>query len=140
MTTGRRLLATIELVPHSEQRYATAGDWWFEDDGTLRVLTSDTGDDDCSMLVAVHELVEALLCRKHEVSEAAVCGFDLVFDRLHGKEDLEPGEDPSSPYFNEHAIADIVERLLAKELDVPWRYHDGKVDALFEEGGPSCDL
>lgn len=123
-----RLLLKIELVPHSEQRYATAGDWQVDDQGVICIKVSDTGKWSDGYLLGIHEAVEALLCCERGVSEADVDAFDMGF-----KGSGEPGEDPKAPYRLEHAAADVVERLMARELGVPWQEYSDRVDDLFEE-------
>ena len=123
-----KILIMVSVVPHASQPYETAGEWYFGADGVLHVEVSDVGDDDCAALVAVHEIVEALACRKHGVSYESVCDFD----RAHLNDD-EPGANPKAPYFKEHAIADVVERLVATQLGVVWRDYDTKIDSLFKK-------
>ena len=53
----------IETVPHAQQRYETTGDWWWDPDDTLQMRVSALADWRHSVLIAVHELVEALLCK-----------------------------------------------------------------------------
>jgi len=81
-----------------------------------------------SMLIAVHELIEALLCRAHGVTTEAVDAWDMG----PGKEMDEPGDDPRAPYHREHDFALCVERLLAHEIGVDWNAYGDSVDALYE--------
>jgi hypothetical protein len=116
----------IEVIPHKDQRYPTAGDWQFhpELDG-LRIRVSDTGDARSNMLVALHEMVEALLCREHGVSGDVVDAWDMG----PGAEMDEPGDDPSAPYHVEHRVADVVERLVAIEM-ISWQQHERNIEKL----------
>ena len=41
----------IESVPHDSHRYETVGDWYREEDGTLRIKVSDMGNEDYEILV-----------------------------------------------------------------------------------------
>ena len=126
-----RLLLKVELVPHEEQRYETAGDWIFDDDGCICVTVSDTGHQLDALLIGIHEAVEAVLCRAHGVKEVDVTAFDVEFGKTHNLEEEEPGEDPGAPYRREHATADVVERIVALEAGVVWRKYDDRVNALF---------
>jgi hypothetical protein len=128
-----RILLTVEVIPHSEQRYATAGDWQVDSTGTLRVRVSDTGYRSDAFLVGLHEAVEAFLCLTHGVKEADVDAFDVEFGETHDLLVEEPGADPAAPYFREHATADVVERLVALQAGVPWQAYDERVNALFAE-------
>ena len=133
-----KLILKIEVVPHAEQRYPTSGDWTIAPDGAINVLVSDTGNLASALLTGIHEAIEAILCRAHGVIEMDVCSFDIVHALKHALDDLEPGADPEAPYFKEHAVADVVERLVAVAMGVPWCEHSCREDALFvaNGGGP----
>jgi hypothetical protein len=81
-----------------------------------------------SVLIAVHELVEALLCKAHGVTAEAVDEWDMG----HGKELDEPGDDVRAPYHREHEFAGCVEQLLAHELNIDWNGYEDALDALYE--------
>ena len=127
------MLLKVEVIDHRDQRYETCGDWQIDLDGTICVKVSDTGDRRSNLLVGIHETVEAMLCREHGVLEMDVDSFDINFDLSHKLDEEEPGEDPKAPYFKEHAIADVVERLLATQIGLPWRKHSDRVDSLYEQ-------
>ena len=124
---------TIKTIPHSEQRYDTAGDWWFDDDGDLQIRVSDVGHGPWApnlgwkfeALIAFHELAEALLCECRGINTDEIDAFDRAFDR-----DGEPGDEPDSPYRNEHFFATTVERLLAAELKVDWLEYGKAIEEL----------
>ena len=114
----------IEFIPAKEQRYATIGDWYFDAAGDLviRVSKDDpqfpTGDE--QILVALHELVEVLLCRKRGITQQMVDDFDI-----HGagseycqENGIEPGDHPDAPYRREHRFAMLIEHLMAHELGI----------------------
>lgn len=117
---------TIRVIPHEDQRYKTCGDWFYGN-GDLVVCVSDTGDWRSNTLVAVHELVEALLC-KDVISQEAVDKFDMEHPELD-----DPGDDPRAPYQFEHCFATSVERMLAAALKYPWRLHEERLSKL--DGG-----
>ena len=118
----------IETVPHGQQRYETTGDWWWDPDDTPQMRVSALDDWRHGVLIAVHELVEALLCKAHGVSMEAVDEWDMG----QGKELDEPGDDPRAPYHREHEFAGCVERLLAHELGIDWNDYEDALDALYE--------
>ena len=126
-----KLLLKIEIIPHADQRYFTAGDWQIDADGCICVKVSDTGYRMDALLVGIHEAVEAILCREHGVKEADVTAFDVEFGKTHNLEEEEPGEDPGAPYRREHATADVVERIVALEADEVWREYEDRINALF---------
>lgn len=121
----------IETIPHDTQRYSTCGDWYFEEDGTLRIKVSDTGNDDYAALVGLHELVEVLLCKKRGITTEQVDEFDKAFEasREEGNED-EPGDDPKAPYRKEHFFATNIEALMSAELGVNWQEYESKLNEM----------
>lgn len=118
----------ISTIPHAQQRYETVGDWLFTVSGDLSIRVSDTGDWRYDMLVAVHELVEVLICKHRGITQKAVDDFDMSFKPVDGTS--EPGDDPNAPYAREHSFATGIERLLAVELDVTWRHYENTLYEL----------
>ncbi len=124
----------IEKIPHEKQRYPTVGDWIIDEDGDLIIYVSDMKNWKYEMLVGIHELVEVLLCKDRGISQESVDAFDMKFEEerkagLHFPED-EPGYAHDAPYKKEHFVAEIIERLLAKELGVDWDTYDKTVQNL----------
>ena len=120
----------IETIPHGAQRYPTVGDWQFDrhpltGEDALYIKVSEFGSANMHMLVAVHELVEALLCKHRDIAEREVDQFDKAFTGPG-----EPGDDMAAPYWQEHQFASGIERLLAAELGVNWVEYERLVDAL----------
>ena len=116
----------IETIPHHEQRYVTAGDYWDDKDGVKHIRVSALGDWRMELLVALHELVETALCDVRGISEADV----RAFDEAH-PEDTDPGARTDSPYRREHLFAEHVEHLIALEMGVAWKDYEERVGALF---------
>jgi hypothetical protein len=82
-------------------------------------------------LIAVHELIETLLCMSKGITQESVDAFDLAFERDRPKGDVsEPGDDPMAPYYNEHQFASIIERLLARELGMDWNDYCERLENL----------
>lgn len=121
----------IKTIPHSQHRYETVGDWWFDKSGALQIRVSDMGNWKYEALVAVHELVEVLQCKYLRISTASVDKFDKEFERVRkpGNTD-EPGDDSRAPYRVQHGIATGVERILAALLGVDWNKYDAKINSL----------
>ena len=118
-----KLQVRLHVIPEKQQRYDTVGDWQWSDN-TLEIRVSrEVADDDprYAMLVFVHELIEALLCRATGVSTAQVDAFDMS----HLQAD-EPGADPSAPYHRQHVAAEAAERALAEQLGVKWQDYIGR--------------
>jgi hypothetical protein len=121
---------SIEVIPHKDQRYETAGDWFWTGDN-LTIKVSDMGDWRYNATVAVHELIEALLCKHDGISQDAVDEFDIDFEKNRTQDDTsEPGDDPAAPYHRQHCLATSVERMLIAELQVPWQIYDDAANAL----------
>jgi len=81
------------------------------------------------LLVALHELVEALLCQQSGVSQERVDAFDKAYEakRPLADKDSEPGDDPAAPYNRQHVIASVTERLAADLLKVDWNRYGAEV-------------
>jgi hypothetical protein len=113
----------LEAVSQSAMRppYHTetqAGDWFYDTAGnlTIRVIGSDLAEPE-TFLFALHELVEAMLCRARGISQEAVDRFDTAFgSTIDHAPDEEPGDHPAAPYRNEHRFAMLVEHLMAREF------------------------
>jgi hypothetical protein len=127
----------IQTISHNEQRYETVGDWQFtqvaiplvEPIDALLINVSDLGDEKMNCLIAIHELVEALLCRFHEPE---ITGKEVDEFDFHASEAgiEEPGEDERAPYHNQHRIATRFEQFLCQELNVDWKEYEKKIDSL----------
>jgi hypothetical protein len=127
----------IHTIEHKKHRYPTTGDWLYDPSwGYVEVRTSRTADWRESMCVAVHELIEALLCVQHGVDPKAVDEFDIAYEarRAQGLEDeeSEPGDDVTAPYYHQHQVAMVVERLLANELGLHWPTYNTNLGKLNE--------
>lgn len=101
----------IDFIPNSQQRYETAGDWYYEGD-TLILKVSKTEDPLDQQLIALHELVEALLCNHAGITQEVVDKFDMG----PGKDLEQPGDDPSAPYYEQHKVATNVERVVEEAM------------------------
>ena len=121
---------TIEVIPNKKQRYPTVGDWqWDGDDLTISV--SSMGDWRYEMLVAVHELVECLICRHRGISQSEVDEFDMQYEKMRKRRDKsEPGDNKTAPYYAEHQFATCMERFLSLQLDVSWEHYNDTVENL----------
>jgi hypothetical protein len=96
-------------------------------EGPWAVLAADTGNRDYNFMILIHELVEMFLTERRGIPEEDITDFDRRFEvrRLRGEApaDAEPGDDPESPYFNEHQCAMVVENFLCDELRIdPKKY------------------
>lgn len=95
----------IETIAHKDQRYPTAGDWWRDGNGILQIRVSEMSDNRYSLLVAIHELVEVLLCEQRGVTEESVTAYDLAH-----LDDEDPGCNPAAFRRDMEALAAKLER------------------------------
>lgn len=125
---------TIQTIPHAEQRYDTTGDY-YEKDGVLNFRISALKDWRFEALIAVHELIERLLCQQAGIIDADIDKFDLLYEELRKANfpvEVEPGDDLAAPYYRQHQFATKIEKMLAKELGVDWKEYE---DYIYNEVG-----
>lgn len=89
--------------------------------GSLEMRISELGNTRYEMLVAMHELTEALSCLFAGITTKQVDRFDFPW-RPHGLYG-EPGDDPKAPYHTQHDAGIVVERFLAHEWEVDWEQY-----------------
>jgi len=128
-----------QIIPHSQQRYPTVGDWWTEGD-LWHFRVSNLGSFKYEALVFVHELVEMLLCFFKGIPAAAIDAFDQDYEAARGRglEQApcgcllhdEPGDDPHSPYYWQHQAATLCEFTAAKFMGVNWKDYCKRCDEL----------
>lgn len=135
----------IETIDNQKQRYNTVGDWQWEDQGeTLHVKVSKLEDinnanhlclaEYMEFVIGIHEAIEAMVCKKHGVTEEDVDKFDtdpkMVKDIA--RKDIEGGDHPSAPYKQEHTLATGIERTLCYALGIPWFEYENQLIELSE--------
>ena len=125
---------TVKTVPHEQQPFQNVGDWRFDENGDLAMIVSDMGNWKYEALVAVHELIEVIMCKDRGVSTEVVDGFCQLFEDeraagLHTVEE-EGGFDYRSPNRNEHIFATGVEMALAGQICVDWNEYSKTVMEL----------
>lgn len=109
-------------------------DWFFDENGDLQVRVEPLSDWKRETLLAVHETVEAIMCKHNGVTVQSVDEFDLEYDKTHSS-DLNAGDDPKAPYVREHCLATAIERILCAELEVNWSEYDKELETTYP--GPS---
>lgn len=108
----------------SEMRYDTIGDWRFLGDD-LVIEVFDLKNEKYNLLIVVHELVEAMLCKFAGVTTEQVDKWDMNF-----KGEGEPGDDPRAPYHCQHWTAMVVEQVLAGIMGVDWSEYNDFIESL----------
>ena len=97
----------------------------FNEDGHLHVTVAEHEKNDRSaFLVALHEMVEAFLCKEDGIAEEDVSAWDLANPDL-----AEPGSHPDAPYHRQHEVALEVEKIVARALGRDWDDHEDWVQA-----------
>lgn len=120
----------IQTIHHAGQRYDTVGDYWSPFPNRLNIRVSAMGDEEYEFLVAIHEFVEAMLCRFRGISDESIDSWD----KTYSGEATEPGADALAPYHKEHMFAESIERLVAAELRINWEAYDAAVKELIDKG------
>jgi hypothetical protein len=119
----------IETIPHESQRYPTCGDWLFDTEGNLNIYVSEMGCEESEVAVGVHEMREALSCRRDGIKEEDVSAFDIQFEkeRAVGKHSVEaePGNDERAPYYKQHQTATFAERAFLDHIT--WEEHESNI-------------
>ena len=109
-------------------------DWFWDRDENLQVQIAPMSDWRREVMLGIHEVVEALICKHTGVSQKAVDDFDKEYDATHST-DCNAGDDPLAPYDRAHTLATCCERALAFALDVQWGEYDSELST--EYPGPS---
>lgn len=111
----------VQTIKKEDHRYDTTGDWEFDGNGDLSIYVTEMGDWRAVALVAIHELIEALLCKRDGITQAMVDEFDITHPTYN-----DPGSHPDAPYRRQHFIATMHERMLCTELGLNWeQYEEG---------------
>jgi len=116
----------VDAIRHKDQRYDTVGDWEFTPDGSkLTVRVSNTGTATYNVCVAVHEIIEAVLCKVRGIKDEVVTEWDKAHE-----DHPDPGSIPGCPYYREHMFAMMVERAFAAELDIDWMDYEAVLENM----------
>lgn len=113
---------SFKSIKHKSQRYCTVGDYYFKGK-ELQVRVSKMNED-YEFLVLVHELIEWFLIKKKDIPIKKIDQWDMNCD------DVEPGNNPKAPYYEEHKFATSIEKKLAKKIGVNWDEYSFIVDSL----------
>lgn len=117
----------FKTIPHREQRYETVGDYFYDEEG-LQFRVSEMNDKRYSFLVFIHELIEWFLVDREGIKIDDIDAFDIEYEKNRKPGDVsEPGNDPKAPYYKQHQIATLVERVLASLIGVDWEEYDKEV-------------
>ena len=82
-------------------------------------------------LVAIHEAIEAMLCKRRHIDERLITQFDINFEKHREADNYdEPGDSEHAPYRKEHFFATNIERQIALELGIDWLKYNKKINSL----------
>lgn len=117
----------IKFINSKDQRYPTCGDFW-ETNNSYEIRITKQDDPKNNMLILIHELVEAYLCKCRGIEFEDIDKFDIKWNQCGGTDKAdEPGNEGGkfklvgkAPYYNEHRFAENIERQLALENDIDW--------------------
>jgi hypothetical protein len=116
----------IRFLPQRELRNKQVGDYYKDAYGKQHFEIAMTGKWEFDMLILIHELVEATLCRRRKIPDSAIDeGWDFVHPELD-----EPGADKRAPYHKEHMFAEKIERMVCKELGFSWKTYSKRIDKI----------
>ena len=128
----KNLRIEFQVIPSSEQRYPTCGDYWEDKNGVWQFRVSRMGNLFYEILVFVHELTEWAMCQVAGIREPDIKAFDEKFEkeRKHGFQtaEAEPGDDKRAPYRHQHEAATLVERVAAVCFNVDWDFYSQAVE------------
>lgn len=123
--------ATITITDPKEMRPEVDGvDWHWTPEGNLVVQIAPMSDWRYEMLLAVHELTEAIMCKHNDVSQQSVDEFDKEYDKTHAT-DCNAGDDSAAPYKLEHCYATAIERILCGAMGVDWKHYDDELASSY---------
>lgn len=120
----------IETVPQRKQKYLTVGNY-FERDKKLVIQVSEMAYRS-EAAVAVHELVERILCFWQGIEDDAITRFDVAWEKNRKKKRYdEPGDDPKAPYHQPHKLAKRIERMVVEAMGLRWVDHNTILENTF---------
>ena len=120
----------IQVIENSQHRPGISGaDWFYTKEGDLKVRVSKMSDWRYEVCLALHEVVEAILCKYNGIAYTVVDEFDRPYEEA--KDDVtNTGDITNCPYRKEHCLATAAERIVAAELDVPWKEYDDELSRI----------
>lgn len=115
----------IESIPYKKMRYATAGDYYTDADGTRHIFVASLNNEPMEAAIALHELIEMFVTESVGITEKEILAFDVTHPELN-----DPGDDPKAVYHWEHVFSGAIERLFCERMGIEWEEYSQAVDAL----------
>ena len=107
----------IKTIPPGSLPYNRVGDWQWKGE-QLFIWVNDFKDERYEFLIAIHEIIEAYLCKMAGVKEEVIDQFDQKND---GK------WTPEGPGYKEHLISTGIESILAGVSGVIWDKYEAAI-------------
>jgi hypothetical protein len=128
---GGTLKIHIETAPFETLRNKQVDDYWYDSDGTLQIrVAEELSDERRQHAVIIHALWEALTCRHTGVIVQMIDWWDEHFQTFGLPPTVEAGDDPQCPYYRQHQMATIIERLFIEETGDNWQEYEKEVESL----------
>jgi hypothetical protein len=107
----------IRTIKPGSLPYNRVGDWHWNGE-TLYISIEDRSDERHEWLIAIHEIIEAYLCKIAGITEESIDTFDKAND---GK------WVPGGPGYREHLASTGIESILAAITGVNWDKYEEEV-------------
>ena len=123
---------TVSVIPHTQQRYDTCGDYEEIDEGVWDFTISESKAV-YEFAILIHELIEWFFTQKRGITEKQICKFDMMFEaeRKAGSwKDEEPGDDHRAPYRKEHKFATSIEKQVLDYAKENWSKYENTINSL----------
>jgi hypothetical protein len=128
---------TVKVIPISEQRFTTLGDWLENPDGSFVITLPEMNDWRVTFLVLMHELVEWGITQSEGTTTSACDDFDAMWEQeiKDGKQliETEAGFDPRCPYRRGHVWGYRAERVLCWILGLSWKSYGAECDRYLDQ-------
>lgn len=127
----------FKIIGHRKQRYDTVGDY-YKKKNHWRFSISWFPDKRYSIALFLHEVIEFFLCRAAGITVLTIDNFDIIYENTRksgiapcGCRHLEePGNDPHAPYYAQHQVASVCERLIVEGMGIKWDDYERAVETL----------
>lgn len=120
----------IKVIPNADHRPGISGaDWHFDAEGDLQIRISYMANWRYEVCLAIHEAVEAILCKHAGITPEQVDAFDIPYERTHSPK-CNAGDEPNAPYVRQHGFATAAERIVATELGINWLDYERTLEKL----------
>lgn len=114
----------MQSLPFEKMRYETYGDY-HESNGAVRIDVVKQDNPLYEWLIAIHELVEYVLVKARKISISQIEEFDQTC------QSTDPGDDTAAPYYHEHQVATIVEKIVCNELGIKWHDYTKEIQPTY---------